>query len=127
MILYHFTSPLHIDSIRAQGLTRGVVLASIRPLGFLPCCQWLTKNPEFQQSWCLKQYSTLSYDRSAFRITVEIPDDDPRLFTWHEVTKALPLDVVFSLNSHGDHENWYIYRGIVLPKWFTSVCRAPKT
>lgn len=118
MILYHFTSERHIQRVRNEGITMGVVLTSLNPIAARQGIQWLTSNPDRLQSW-KREGSRLPYDRTAFRITVEIPLTDERLRRWLTAGPHLcDVDTVSVLNAFGDPENWWIYFGPIPPTWF---------
>ena len=129
--LYHFTPEHMVRGCLQDGLTRGCIPLSIDPPEFAMGYQWLTSNKAFQQSWC--QYSSLPYDRSAFRITIKIPKSEKkagRLVKWMDYCRQnLSNEKLQSaasvLNSYGDPENWYLFHGTVKKEWFVKVSRNP--
>lgn len=124
MKLYHFT-PLHLVApIQSEGLTRGVIpwrRGSRR--GFIYNSQWLTTNPDFSQSWCDPQYTTLPYDRSAARFEVVIPKASRKiLIPWLEVCKRMKWnEMIEDLNYCGGAESWWIFNGRIKPAWLRGI------
>ena len=121
MKLYHFTSPLHVDGCLKNGIIKGVIpIYKDGKYGLIPGFQWLTLNPDFQQEWANTKYSTLSYDRTEYRLTVVIPKTArDRLFKWLDICDSLPIDE--AMNAYGDPENWYIFEGRIKPSWIRKV------
>ena len=121
MKLYHFTSSLHVEGCIKQGINRGLIpICKGGRLGLIPGFQWLTLNPDFQQEWANTKYSTLSYDRTEYRLTVVIPKTArDRLFKWLDICDSLPIDE--AMNAYGDPENWYIFEGRIKPSWIRKV------
>lgn len=120
--LYHFTAKRFLESIKRQGLTRGMMLKSIQPLQFLPNKQWLTTKKEFDQGWSIGT-GRLSYKRNEVRLTVEIPiDAQGNLKPWTQMRFLVPL-VANDLEDSdlADPENWWIYQGKIKPKWITEI------
>jgi hypothetical protein len=128
MILYHFTAARFIESIKREGITLGAVLTGIKngkPIlqqGYL----WLTVNIDcHDQEWC-KNRVTIPYDRSAFRITVDVPFyAEKRVINWLDFCNSgrVQKEVVELLNAYGDPENWRLFRGYIPPQWFKFVDR----
>jgi len=121
MKLYHFTSPLHVEGCRKEGICKGSIPLSIEgKIGLLPGWQWLTTNPDFNQGWANTEYTTLPYDRTAFRLTVVIPKTaQKKLFKWLDICNRLPIDSHF--NAYGGPENWYVFRGRIKPSWIRQI------
>jgi hypothetical protein len=125
--LYHFTSPLHVESCKKNGLTRGVIPLLVNgKIAILPGYQWLTANPDFNQSWANTEYTTLPYDRTAFRLTVVIPKKTAQgqLFKWLDLCHKFPIDEY--LNAYGDPENWHIFKGKIKPSWIRAIDKKPE-
>ena len=134
MKLYHFTPTHLLDDIKIMGLTRGMIpiLKSGRngdrkeDFKVIPGYQNLTVNKAFNQSW--EEQSSLPYRRNAVRITVKIPKNYRcNLFYWLRFCDAVNLNSARVLNSYGDPENWYVYRGKIPPKWFRAIDFRPGT
>jgi len=121
MKLYHFTSPFHVEGCCKEGIRKGSIpIRHNGRIGLLPNWQWLTSNPDFKQEWANTEFSTLPYDRTAFRITVVIPKTAiQRLHKWLDVCDRLPIDPC--MNEFGDPENWYVFRGRIKPGWIRQV------
>jgi len=122
--LYHFTSPRHVGSIQREGITRGVLPLRVDPpyegrSGF----QWLTANPDPDQSW--NEGSTLPYDRTAWRLMIGVPEAAADRLHWWPIwgPVAVPLDVYRTLSEFGDPENWYVFAGRIPPDWIIDVER----
>ena len=122
MVLYHFCAAHMIPSIMKHGLTLG----QWPRIGELhknwPKCQWLTKDPNPKnQSWATRRL--VSYSRTAYRLTVKIPDSHHRkCVKATDYIKDLP-DYEHSLITEWDgSENWYVYTGNIPPKWIVG-CR----
>jgi len=117
--LYHFTPSWMLDSIKKTGIREGRVIVQERPPKFKAGHQWLTVNPDFNQSW--DALSTLPYDRTENRIEVKIPRIQ-NLFKWSLFGKKIAGEEMFNvLSAYGDPENWYIYRGIISPGYFVEI------
>lgn len=123
MRLYHFTSRHHIRGCLHQGLRLGMVPLSIDPPKVLGGYQWLTSNPDRAQSW--NEGSSLPYDRTAYRLTVRVPDSERhRLYEWLSVGPLLvPPPMLADLNAYGDPDNWWLFDGFVPPGWLEDVQR----
>jgi len=119
--LYHFTSNLHVEGCTKNGITLGAIpLYKNGKFYRLPDWQWLTTNPDFQQEWANTEYTMLSYDRTAFRLTVIIPKTARKqLFKWLDICDRFPIDEY--LNAYGDPENWYVFNGRIKPGWIREV------
>lgn len=123
-LLYHFCAERFLKSIRKNGIRFGKIPYGIpydetrMKVKFLTGYQWLTSNPEFNQSW--NENSSLSYDRTEYRITVNLPNEVRHcLLKWTEFGKDNPLYNDLSL--YGDSENWYLFKGVVIPYWFSKI------
>ena len=125
MNLYHFTSRHHIKPILTEGLTLGMIPLLIDPIKLIPGFQWLTKNKSFKQEWCDPKYSSLSYKRNDYRITIKIPKSHRKyLIHWmYYFNKKLKGTGAEALNTFGDPENWYVYKGVIKPTWFKKVIK----
>lgn len=130
MKLYHFTSPLHIEDVRREGITLGAVPMFDGNLRLVPGHQWLTVDPRFdQQHWATR--NVVKYDRAAHRITVKIPRSAGGLLTpWAIFAEFLvkhgaERQFIQELNSVGGSEHWYIYSGGIRPGWLREVVSKP--
>ena len=121
MKLYHFTSPLHVSGCRKEGIIRGSIpIFKNGEYGVLPGWQWLTTNSDFNQQWANTEFSTLPYDRTAYRLTVVIPKTaKDRLVKWLDICDKIPIDP--AMNAYGDPENWYVFIGRIKPRWIRQV------
>lgn len=119
-IYYHFTAKIFLNSIKDQGLTRGVMLKTLNPASFIFNKQWITKNPDFEQSWA-EGTGRLPYKRNEVRLTIEIPFEEmPNCKPWDQMKFLVP-EVAQDLNCMGDPENWHIYSGAIKPSWIKKV------
>ena len=115
--LYHFTSPKHVIGCRLTGLKYGMLPVNDQPVKMLKGYQWLTENCDKAQSW--NEGSSLPYDRTAFRLTVEIPKHGrSQLIKWVPWGRKLTR-IADVLEEYGDPENWWLYRGRIPPTWIT--------
>jgi hypothetical protein len=122
MRLYHFTGLPFIQGILEQGIFKGltpIVLPDNKMLAFLPKTQWLTSNRDYDQPWT--QNSTLPYDRTEFRLSVEIPDNSKNLVAWAEFKPKIESYVLPDFDNHEDAKNWYIYQGNIPRAWIVGV------
>lgn len=127
ILLYHFTSDSHVQSCQLKGLVRGVTCTGFNAIGkpkFLRMTQWLTCNPDFNQSW--NAQSTLPYDRTANRLAVCVPHTcTGRLHRWNDFGPRYAPKTFALLSMSGNHEDWYIYHGIVRPEWIIEIVKKP--
>lgn len=121
MILYHFTADRFMESILENGIKRGrIPHKDSSGFRFKEHYQWLTENPERNQSWA--EYSTLPYDRTEYKITVKIPKLRMKnLKKWIDSNECKKNQFSGTLNSYGDPENWHIYRGTIFPQWIIEI------
>ena len=119
--LYHFTSALHVEGCIKEGINKGSIpLYKNGKFGLLPGWQWLTESPDFKQVWANTEFTTLPYDRTAFRLTVIIPKTaQKQLFRWLDICNKFPIDR--HLNAYGDPENWFVFQGRIKPGWIRQV------
>lgn len=125
MELYHFTAERFVSPILKQGITRGVMVKTFKPLTFLFNKQWLTKNPYFKQDWAIGS-GILPYKRNEVRLTVKIPFENYDLCKPWTQMQFLTPDVAKQLSAYGDPENWWIYQGEIPPKWIVKVTKSEK-
>lgn len=120
MTFYHFTANCFLKGIKRDGLTRGHMLKSMDPPSFIPHRQWITTNPEFDQSW-LNPESKLPYKRNEVRLTIDIPDH-AMIYAkpWMQMKFLVP-EVAKDLSAFGDPENWWIYSGNIPAQWITKI------
>jgi hypothetical protein len=127
MILYHFC-PAHLAArIRKQGLTLGhFPMLGDGHYSFIPDMQWLTNDPAPEnQSWATRQLVT--YDRTAYRLTINIPAKRTRKLCKASVfVKDLPDAQREIVDAWPGSEHWYIYKGRIPPKWITVIGRIEK-
>ena len=119
-IFYHFTAKRFLESIITEGITKGLMVISMSPPRFLQNKQWITVNPDFDQSWAVGT-GFLPYKRNEVRITIKIPlEKMENCKPWSQMKFLTPL-VANDLSCMGDPENWWIYQGEIKPKWITEV------
>lgn len=120
MKLYHFCTKESLESIKKEGLTLGVIpVIKGDQVNVSQGFQWLTSNPSFVQEW---DQGNLPYKRTDCRITVKIPKTNESLIKWTDLCNAgLLKETAAILNSFGDPENWYVYKGRIKPNYFREV------
>ncbi len=121
MQLYHFTSRYHIKGCLECGLTMGIIPVCYKKKLIISGYQWLTVNKNFNQSWC--RFSSLPYDRTEYRIKLQIPKRirKERLMKWDKYALHFVSEEMKQiLNSVGDYYNWYVFRGKISPKYIHS-------
>ena len=118
MTLYHFCCARDMRGIRNRGITDGVVACQrLMNPGVFPEVwqnffyrgwQWLTLDPDrSRQSWATR--IRIRYDRTEYRWTVEIPDED-QLFDRNRMMTEIPgCEVLF--DEWPGSENWRVYKG----------------
>ena len=148
MLLYHFTASEYLDSIMAEGLTRGEVPLSAT--NFMNAVN-LTSSPdsaghglsdsrEFtpeERDWARRMNDGRLPDgplrflnKKAVRITVKIPRDDRNLVAWPKwARKHLAADWYATLNkaAGGKANTWFLYWGVIPPTWFVKVEKRRET
>ena len=127
MLLYHFTAKVFLDSIKKAGLNQGAVLLNDKPIQFAQGYIWLTKNPDFDQSWSVGT-GRLPYKRNEVRFDVNIPKSHERdLFTFSQLNLLLHFKngVHEILGSQGDPENWFVYEGKIPRSWLKKIKHNP--
>ena len=121
MRLYHFTAAHLLKRIKKEGLTMGAIPLSLNPVRIKSGYRWLTTNREFEQSW--NTMTMLKYDRAAYRITIDIPEDDRRLMKWTLAGPVIAPEVYDTLSRYGDPDAWYLYEGNIPTRWFGEIVR----
>jgi hypothetical protein len=82
-----------------------------------PGFQWLTKNPEFAQPFCL--LGNLPFPKNAYRLTVLVPESGlHRLTKWTEMCNRGHPDCEAEINTSAvDFENWWTFYGPIPRTW----------
>lgn len=116
--LYHFTSHVWWHYIRAEGLARGEVPVNETTVLDHPN---LTADPlPGAQTW-----AGGAMNKTAVRITVQVPEGDGRLVSWRSLTERYGMGRRYyrELNEAGGWgaKNWHIFLGHIPPDWFTDV------
>lgn len=126
MKLYHFTAAHLLDKIKIEGLTLGVIPVRFRPVKFLRPYQWLTSNPNWNQSWT-DETGSIGYPRNVYRLTINIPGKARRnLHNWIRFGELnVPSNVLDTLNAYGDPENWHVFSGKINPSWVVEIVQNP--
>lgn len=113
MKLYHYTSAAHLRGIHQYGLTVGDVITSFQKLeGKVGV--WLTTSLDPEGHGL----SNSLVDKTEFRLTVEIDDNDPRLHKWEDWAKTnLDRGTQFQIHlaDGWNSEYWYLLFGWVPP------------
>lgn len=116
--LYHFCAEQDIRSIVQNGLTKGCT--PIWENGKLRAesrTQWLTSDgAASRQSWNTRR--VLPYSRTAYRLTINIPYSyRKKLVPASEFMARYPAENASLVTGWPGSENWYVFTGIILPKW----------
>lgn len=126
MKIYHFCAPQFLGGIQKQGLTLGLTPYRAKgKVAYLRGTQWMTVNPDFEQSW--NGMVTVHYDRTAFRLTYTIPKQErAHLLTWREMKarmqRELGADCIFpGFDADMGSDSWRIFLGRVKPGWLRAV------
>lgn len=125
--VYHFCPKWMLESILQHGLTRGSILCTAPggKVGLHHGYQWLTTNPNWDQTWC--EQSSPPYKRNECRLTISIPDGDEALQSWlYRYCIAHPDPAQHILNSYGDPQNWMVYAGSIDPEWIVKIEENPE-
>lgn len=122
-ILFHFCSARDIEKIKAEGLTKGlcpIINGSL--VRFIANCQWLTLNgnPD-KQTWATSHM--IDYSRTDYRLTISIPRKHTRaLFKAKDfIQDAVPKRSQYFVTNYPGADDWYVYRGAILPKWIRNI------
>jgi hypothetical protein len=123
MRVYHFCAEKHIKKILREGISKGGVYlpryGDTKSVELFYGYQWVTLDPEKKnQSWNTREI--VRYDRTAFRLTLEIPDDsEGQILTRDQLEKEVPGSGVL-FDFWPGSENWRVYHGWILPEWIVS-------
>jgi hypothetical protein len=127
MKVYHFTNKKMLESILANGLTKGTipVLESNKAILVGPF-QWLTSNKEFdQQSWA-KQI-LLPYSRTEVRVQITVPKHHrgklirARWGGKYDLPNNI-ADALYKLTKDWEgSEDWFVFNGIIPPGWIREI------
>lgn len=120
--LFHFCAAMDVESIKRQGLTLGMCpVDTMRGIRMIKKCQWLTVNSDpSKQTWATSH--GLNYSRTAYRLRIIIPGKRLRnLVAAGEFVKALPIEARYFVEDWPGSEDWYIYRGEILPQWIKEI------
>jgi len=117
MILYHFCAAKHVKNILRKGLTMGGV-TEVTPKGFVIHQGWnwltLNGNPK-EQSW--EGRILIPYSRTAFRLTINIPDDAlDRLYDRERLLTVFPYSEPL-FRGHPESEDWRAFQGMIPREW----------
>lgn len=125
MTLYHFCAAKHIKSILRHGLDQGG-LTEIKPTGFVVHggWTWLTTDPDpAHQSWATS--NLVQYSRTAWRLTIEIPDEEyRRLYDRIGATMLYPSCSALFRGFVGS-ENWRVFHGTIPKEWIKKAEEMP--
>ena len=126
--LFHYTSVFHAPLILEQGISRGEV-----PVSHTESTTGVSLTRDGiarRQAWCRTTRmicggDVLPVDKTAVRLTVQIPDDDPRLLPWKEAACRLGVTTSYyrelDASGGGGDRDWYVYFGVIPPEWITRV------
>ena len=112
MHLYHFTDCHHLHGVGRFGLTIGDVPTDIHRWEGR-CGVWLTSDDTAHGHGL--EGSPL--DKSRYRLTVGIAEDDPSLEKWIEwsAKNVTPVTIRFLHAAASGFNTWYVYFGVIDP------------
>ena len=118
MILYHFCADKHVKSIMREGLTIGGI-CEMKTSGVVLHSGWswltLCDDPN-AQSWA-KNQTLISYSRTAWRVTIEIPENQlHRLYDRERLTDEYPSTSLLFRGFEGN-EQWRVFHGRIPVEW----------
>ena len=121
MKLYHFCTKATEESIRAEGLTKGVIAWPLEHGGYrlIRPVQWLTDEPDPEaQGWATDTLGVCG-DRVEVRLSLDMPQSR-FLQRWREFARVyLRLSVHdlihFAEAGGGGDEHWWVYLGEIGP------------
>lgn len=114
MKLFHFTSAHHINGIGRFGLTVGDVPTDL-DRGTGRCGVWFT-TAESPHGHGLQGSSV---DKKRYRLSVEIPEGDAKLFRWSDWSAThATADTVqrLAVGDGAGADTWFVYFGVVGPE-----------
>ena len=123
MTLYHFCADRHVKNIIRQGLIHGGVCEPTKT-GYIihRGWMWLTTDPDpKRQSWATRK--SIPYSRTAWRLTIEIPDEEIRNIYDHKTLPQLWPATVCLFRGWAGSENWRVYRGMIPKQWIKAAER----
>lgn len=128
--LFHFCSEQHVRNILQAGISWGRIPVykenwdGSHAIEFIKGFQWLTDDSDFtRQSWATQHI--IEYDRTAFRLTVEIPKKR-RKYLIHWKSDNSFSNMAEELNKFEGSDHWWIYAGNIKVKWIKEVNRKPE-
>ena len=119
--LYHFCAARHMKSIKYGGLRIGwVCVPGEKGIRIHSGYSWLTTDGDpKRQSWSTRQI--VKYSRTAYRLTVEIPDEyADRIMDAEALEKHLPGSMMLFIGWKGS-ECWRVYKGYIPPDWIKNI------
>lgn len=127
VILYHFTASRFLTGIQSEGISRG--MTPIKFKGFQSLVmdqQWLTKKKDFFQEWCA--WSSLPYDRTECRLTINIPKDfTTNLMDYEAYSKWLGENKIDHFYADDNNQfcedvlDWVVYQGKIPRQWIRKI------
>jgi hypothetical protein len=134
--LYHFTSLIHIPLILREGLTTGHVNFTpdimYNAVWFSECRNMDRQRQMLTTSIVDSEGNIVSIlDKTQVRITVNFSIDDPNLYKWDELARALNVERWWykRLDQRGGNgsKHWYVYAGKIETQRFCKVEYRPST
>lgn len=128
-ILHHFTSEQHLAKIKQGGIALGAIPFRLLPTGkvtFMRGLQWLTTDPEWEQSWAAPELSLLPYRKNEYRLTIEFPIFAmSNLIHWMEYRDTVRPPSAGYLNGFRGYPHWWLYEGTIPFAWVSQTTRNP--
>ncbi len=124
MILYHYTDPDAVKSIRGLGIIRGDIPSGALT-SFGAVALTVDDNHSHQKGWAGDS------DKWRSRIAVDIPESELRLLKdWPQVVRWLEIDQAFiellDEKSMYTSASWFVFFGKIEPAWIVIVAEKLK-
>jgi len=117
MTLYHFCADKHVKNILRKGLIMGGV-TELTTQGYIIHSGWnwltLNGNPK-EQTW--EGHTLIPCSRTAWRLTIEIPDDELDRLHDKEMLLALYPSASMLFRGHQGSDAWRVFRGMIPREW----------
>ena len=124
--LYHFTANWYFESIKREGLTKGVTPTTLKndkdQMLFIQNTQWLTLDGDVDhQFWT-------TYNRNQARFTICIPKElaKQKLMSTQTFCEVFKDKLPEGFMDDPIANDWYVYLGTIPKQWLISARKYPK-